>query len=276
MEPPNWDLGIPSQNLLSCILKMFHLFIHPATCLTRREESFEKCRRHEGRFLRANSDPLVWVLDIFCPHSAVVIAFAAAFGCWFKGRNLRMDKILLFLFCGYRCGQVAAVGCYWYATKLQGLCRGKPLRCYTLMSFASQSAALWMCYHCTLDWSKQALNTLLSGRGRTPDVQTKKSIGLIEDREAIAERGARGRANPGRTARWRPCAVIRFFYSTAPQETGEPVDAQFNQYHSGEQPVGSCNFLKSHRLFCPSSVNDGSKRRPKGGMRKSRAKNKQG
>lgn len=137
---------------------MLHLFIHSASCLTQLEESFEKCQRHKSRFLRP---------------------------------NLRMDKISLFLFSACRRGQVAGVGPYWYVTKLQGLCRGKPLRWFTLMSFASQSAALWMCYHCTLDWSKQALNTLLSGRGRTLDVQTKKSIGLIEDREAIAgeERG---------------------------------------------------------------------------------------
>lgn len=38
---------------------------------------------------------------------------------------------------------------------------------WQINEFCWPVSSLWMCYHCTLDWSKQALNTLLSGLKHT-------------------------------------------------------------------------------------------------------------
>lgn len=70
--------------------------------------------------------------------------------------------------------------------------------------FCQPVSTLWMCYHCTLDWSKQALNTLPSGRRRMVDVETKKSIGLIENGENRGGEWPHGGSRSGWTTWRRP------------------------------------------------------------------------
>lgn len=70
--------------------------------------------------------------------------------------------------------------------------------------FCQPVSTLWMCYHCTLDWSQQALNTLLSGRRHMVDVETKKSIGLIENGENWGREGLHGGSRSGRIMWRRP------------------------------------------------------------------------
>lgn len=119
-----------------------------------------------------------------------------------------------------------------------------------------------MCYHCTLDWSKRALNTLLSGLRHT---EGSRGCGDKEinwpDREQ--REGAERERLGGWVGGWREpiqsdkmmiaCVVIKFLYE-GPQEIGEQVNIQSNQYQQALPQ--SSNFLKSCWRAVPTFINN--------------------
>lgn len=124
-----------------------------------------------------------------------------------------------------------------------------------------------MCYHCTLDWSKQALNTLLSGLRHTGGEvggggvqrmwrQRNQSAWLRTERIGREREGERpcGWKEPIQSDHMMmACVVITFLYE-GPQEIGEPVDIQLNQYQRAL--VHSSSLLKSCRLVMIIFVNN--------------------
>lgn len=126
-----------------------------------------------------------------------------------------------------------------------------------LMRFADRSAvcecaitAHWIdpnkhLIHCFLVWGAQ--------RG-PEDAETKKSIGLRENREKGRRESLGGWKEPIQSD-WMmiACVVINFLYA-GPQEIGTLVNNQFNQYH--QALLYSSNFLKSCWLVAAISINN--------------------